>query len=188
MVNMKALLDRLEADIGEAKRQYDSFFQGTRRTEPIAERRALEEALRKLGQRRVTNSADQFRFNALQGRFHALANLWSRTTRDLEEGRLVRDARGGVARREPDAAPAGPQAPPAPAGASVDPDHLEQVVAKFQAARGACGIVGGAGDAATVRETLEARARELSGRSGGKRVEFRVTIEGGKPKIKAVLK
>jgi hypothetical protein len=182
--NLKPLLDRVQADIAEVKRQYDFFFQGSRRTEPVSERRALEEALRKIGQRRFTNSSDQFRFNALQSRFHALLNLWSRMTRELEEGRLVRDARGAVARREPAAAPADP----APEKKPADPDHIERVVAQFQAARGACGIPAGDGDAATVRKTLEARARELAGRAGDKRVEFRVTIEGGKPKIKAVLR
>jgi hypothetical protein len=182
--NLKPLLDRVQTDIAEVKRQYDFFFQGSRRTEPLSERRALEETLRKIGQRRFTNSSDQFRFNALQGRFHALMNLWSRMARELESGRLVRDARGAVARRDPVAAPADP----APEKNPVDPEHIERIVAQFQAARGACGLPSGDGDPATVRETLKARARELAARSGGKRVEFRVTVEDGKPKIKAVLR
>ncbi len=39
-----------------------------------------------------------------------------------------------------------------------------------------------------IRQTLSARAEEIAQKAGGKKVEFRVSVEGGKPKIKAVMR
>ena len=40
---------------------------------------------------------------------------------------------------------------------------------------------------ASLRETLQSRAKEISASSGGKKVEFRISVEEGKPKVKATL-
>src|SRR5512134_2000140 len=95
---MKELLDRIEAEIAGVKRQYDLFFQGVRRSEPSEKRRELEETLRRMGQRKIVNSNDQFRFHGLQSRFYSLCNLWMRMVRDMEEGRLRRDPLGALVR------------------------------------------------------------------------------------------
>ena len=47
---------------------------------------------------------------------------------------------------------------------------------------------GDSADIRSVRETLYARAKEISASAGGKKVEFVVSVEGGKPKVKAVLR
>lgn len=171
--DVKETLDRLEASVVELKRQYDLFFQGGRRSEPVEERRALETHVRRMGQRRLVNTADQFRFNAIQGRFFALQNLWARTVRDLEEGRLVRDA-GGTARRA-----LGQQD-------TVEESHLDAVMERLREARAACGLSAGEEELAAIRETLRERAREIARLSGRRVVEFRVTVEEGKPRIKAL--
>lgn len=173
MESLRVALDRIEADIAELKRQYDRFFQGIRRAEPTEERRILEWMVRRLGQRMIPNTSDQFRFNSLQGRFHSLSGLWSRMARDLEEGRLTRDASGSLVR------------PAAPEDAPVDSDHLEQVLEQIRNARIECGMGAGPDDADILRRTLTERAREIAEKSGGKKVTFRVSVEGGKPRVKA---
>ena len=85
MTNIKHALDRIETDLGDLKRQYDLFFQGVRRTEPQEERRILEWMVKRLGQRKLPNTKDQFRFGALQSRFFSYFNLWTRMVRDMEE-------------------------------------------------------------------------------------------------------
>lgn len=172
MESLKVALDRIEADTVELKRQYDLFFQGNRRTEPSDERRILEWMIRRMGQRKITNTSDQFRFNALQGRFHSLASLWSRMVRDLEEGRLTRDASGVVRVQTREEAP-------------VDREHLSSVVEQIQKARSECGMQTDPAEAESLRRTLIDRAREIAGKSGAKKVEFRVTVENGKPKVRA---
>lgn len=173
MKSLKAALDRIESDIGELKRQYDLFFQGNRRTEPSEERRILGWMIRRMGQRQVPNTSDQFRFNTLQGRFHSLANLWTRMVRDLEEGRLSRDASGSVVRWKPEE-----QLP-------VDREHLETVLEQIRKARTECGIPTGPEETESLRRTLLDRARQIADKSGAGKVEFRVSVEDGKPKVRA---
>lgn len=173
MESLKVALDRIEADIAEVKRQYDLFFQGIRRVEPAEERRILGWMVRRIGQRRIPNTSDQFRFTTLQGRFHSLSNLWSRMVRDLEEGRLTRDASGSLVR------------PAAGSEVPVEKDHLEQVVEQIRSARTECGLRTDAEDVDSLRRMLTERARVIAEKSGGKKVIFRVTVEGGKPKVKA---
>ena len=173
MTNIKDALDRIEADLGDLKHQYDLFFQGVRKTEPQEERRILEWMVKRMGQRKLPNTKDQFRFGALQGRFFSYWNLWTRMVRDMEEGRLARDPRGNLVRTK------GPAAEP------VHPDHLEQVLEQLKNARRECGILTEEKDLPALREMLKGRAAELANRSGDRQVEFRVTIEGGKPKVKA---
>jgi len=84
-------LDRIETEIADVKRQYDLFFQGSRRSEPSDQRREVEEKIRRMGQRRIINTNEQFRFHTLQSRFYSLSNLWMRMIRDMEEGRLARE-------------------------------------------------------------------------------------------------
>jgi hypothetical protein len=174
--DIKDLLDRIEAKIAEVRRQYDLFFQGVRRSEPVDKRREIEEAVRRMGQRKIINTNDQFRFNNLQCRFYSHVNLWARMVRDLEEGRLARDASGALVR--------GASSPQEP----VEPSHMNQVIVDLIEARKACGLPAGEEDLSATRVALQARAREIAGKAGGRKVEFRVSVEEGKPKIKAVVR
>lgn len=176
MDTVKDELDRIEGEVDGLKRQYDLFFQGNRRSEPLEERRNVEWMVRRMGQRRIINTSDQFRFHSLQGRFYSLSNLWARMIRDLEEGRLSRDASGTIVRQ---------------AGAEedvIDPSHFEQVLDQLKTARKDCGLPAGDADIAAIRQMLSERAGEIAKKSGAKKVEFRVTVEGGKPKVKAVMR
>lgn len=173
MESQKVALDRIEAEIAELKRQYDLFFQGIRRTEPAEERKTLEWMIRRMGQRRIPNTSDQFRLHGLQSRFHSLANLWIRMVRDLEEGRLTRDASGSLVRTA-----GGGEGP-------VNREHLEQVVEQIRSARSECGMGTDAEAMESLRRVLTERAKEIAEKSGGKTVIFRVSVEDGKPKVKA---
>ncbi len=174
MDNIKGVLERLEEELNRLRLQYDLFFQGMRKTEPSEERRILEETIRKMGQRKIINTYDQFRFNALQSRFYSMTNLWTRMVRDYEEGRMERDATGALVQA-------------APRAESIDTEALAKVIEELAEARRACGMTVEPADLETMRDALARRAREISEGAGGKKVAFRVAIEDGKPKIKAVL-
>jgi len=96
--------------------------------------------------------------------------------RDMEEGRIARDTRGNLVRTK------------ARAGEPVPPDHLDRVLEQLRDARRECGLSTDTKDLDSLREMLRSRAAEIAGRSGDRQVEFRVTIEGGKPKVKAGLR
>jgi hypothetical protein len=174
---LKSALDRLEQDLDGLQHQYELFFSGGRKSEPVRERTALETTLRKMGQRTFTQTQEQFRFNAIQARYYSFGNHWGRTVRDMEEGRLSRDAKGRLTRPAP------------PADDPIDAAQLDAAARRLAEARVACGLpVGGDGDLAAMKEALMARARDIAARAGGKKIEFRIAVEDGKPKIRAVLK
>lgn len=171
----KEMLDRLELDLVALKHEYDLFFNGKRRAEPTKERKELEAKLLVGSRRTIVGNADQLRFNNITGRYWAFANLWTRTVRDLEEGRMHRDVGGSVRRtsverREP-----------------VDREHVDRAAEALLEARRSCGLASDPSDIPSIRETLYARALEISASGGGKKVEFVVSVEEGKPKVKAVL-
>jgi len=175
--DLKAMLDRMEADLDALKRQYDLFFQGGRRGEPMKERKEFETRLLALSRRSAVQSGDQLRFSNVQGRYWSFANLWTRTVRDLEEGRLRRDAAGAITRQGTGRKE------------TADTGHIDRVAKELLEARRSCGLAGGdPSELAALRATLDARAREISASAGGKQVEFRVSIEDGKPKLKATLR
>jgi len=167
------MLARLELDLVALKHEYDLFFNGKRRAEPMKERKELEAKLLAGSRRTIVGNADQLRFNNLSGRYWTYANLWTRTVRDLEEGRMHRDPGGNVRRasREP-----------------VDREQIDRTAEALLEARRSCGLAGDPSDIPSLRETLYARALEISASAGGKKVEFVVSVEGGKPKVKAVLR
>jgi len=172
----KVMLDRLETDLAALKHEYDLFFNGKRRGEPTKERKELEVKLQVGSRRTLISNPDKLRFNNLSGRFWTLANLWTRTVRDLEEGRIHRDP-GGIVTRG-----AGGRTEP------VDREHVDRAAEALLEARRSCGLGSDASDIRSLRETLYARAKEISASGGGKKVEFIVSVEGGKPKVKAVLR
>lgn len=172
---LKEMLDRMEQDLVSLKHEYDLFFNGKRRAEPLKERKALETKLLVGSRRAIVGNADQLRFNNVSGRYWAFANLWTRTVRDLEEGRIHRDTGGSVKRgarerREP-----------------VTRENIDRAAEALLEARRSCGLAGDPSNISSLRETLYARALEISASAGGKKVEFLVSIEEGKPKVKAVL-
>jgi hypothetical protein len=171
----KGLLDRLEMDLVALKHEYDLFLNGKRRAEPMRERRELETKLLVGSRRAIVGNADQLRFNNISGRYWAYANLWTRTVRDLEEGRLHRDVGGSVRRT------------PAERKEPVDREHIDRAAEALLEARRSCGLAGDPSDLPSIRETLYTRALEISESGGGKKVEFVVSVEEGKPKVKAVL-
>jgi hypothetical protein len=173
---VKEMLDQLDAALAGLKHEYDLFFNGKRRAEPSRDRKELETKLLALSRRSIVNNADQLRFNNISGRYWTFVNLWTRIVRDLEEGRLRRDSVGAVTRVQ------GERKEP------VDPTHLDRVTAELLEARRSCGIAAESSESAALRETLYTRALEISASAGGKKVEFRVIVEEGKPKIKAVLR
>ncbi len=172
----KEMLDRMELDLVTLKHEYDLFLNGKRRAEPMKERKELETKLLVGSRRAIGGNADQLRFNNLSGRYWTYANLWTRTLRDLEQGRMHRNAGGNVKRgsgerREP-----------------IDREHVDRAAEALLEARRSCGLAGDPSDIPSLRDMLYARALEISASGGGKKVEFLVGVEGGKPKVKAVLR
>lgn len=71
------------------EREFDLFFCGQRRGEPVELEKPLQAIIRAYGNRPMQNSTLNFRFNSLVARYNSLRMVWSRRLREREEGRAV---------------------------------------------------------------------------------------------------
>lgn len=80
-------LNALAADLKQLEAEYNSFFAGRLPRPPWETRGRVDAILKRWGSRRIDTSIDRFRFQSLQARYAAFADLWDRGQRAREEGR-----------------------------------------------------------------------------------------------------
>ncbi len=77
---------RLEVGIRQLKVQYDMFFAGGLKRQPVELRWQLEKIIKRYSEKPLRNYAHRFKFNALIGRFNSFNERWSKAVRSMEEG------------------------------------------------------------------------------------------------------
>lgn len=172
-MSVKADLSKIEFLIDDLKKRYDLFFQGLIRAEPTAERNELELKLRKMGQRNIPNTSDQFKFDALRARFYSYLNMWSRIVQGIEEGRIERDSGGRVSLQS-----TGP----------VEEENLNRTFIEYLNAKKELNQPSDGIEFTAFKTKLLARAMDIAEKKGYEKVEFKVVVEEGKAKIKATKK
>ncbi len=88
---LNALLDELEARIEALKIQYERYFLGLEKLEPLAERKGVERMVRHLQTAQTKNTAIRFRTRSLNQRFISYQSYWNRICRQIEAGTYHRD-------------------------------------------------------------------------------------------------
>ncbi|HKI51033.1 MAG TPA: MXAN_5187 C-terminal domain-containing protein [Geothermobacteraceae bacterium] len=167
------LLTKLEENIKQLEIRYEQYFAGIEKREPIKDRELLTKQLRVFINRRITQTDLRFRCQNLATRFHSYSNYWDRTLRMIEEGRYHR----GRGRTEPP-----PQDPPL--ATERQDNNLDHIYNDLVAAHNASGSNGAPPDRAKVAAFLEQQKSKIREKFGDREVEFHVTNENGKPKIK----
>lgn len=95
IAQLEVLLRKLEKD-------YDQFFLGLERREPVVTENAVLAIVRAYASRPITNPGLGFKYQTLVARYNTFRNVWTRRLREKEEGR----ASGAIGAR--------PVAPPRP--------------------------------------------------------------------------
>jgi hypothetical protein len=80
-------LATLTADLKRLEAEYTMFFAGRLARPPWETRGRVEAMIKRLDRARIQGTADRFRFENLQSRFQAMAEVWERRLRAREEGR-----------------------------------------------------------------------------------------------------
>lgn len=80
-------LQALAADLKQLEAEYTMFFAGRLKRPPWETRKRVEAVLKRWDRGVIETSADRFRFQTLQARFAAFADLWDRGLRAREDGR-----------------------------------------------------------------------------------------------------
>lgn len=168
-------LDQLSRDIQQLRVDFERFFAGDLPVPPEDLRSRIQTRIRGLRNLRDTTAVETFRLSDLEARFNSYNELFNRRLRDREEGR---------SRQAPRMAPPPPSRFDPQAGIVLGrrPDEAA-VAALYQ------GLVSAPGsqsvDLATFKTYLSRQAAAIREKTGCEDVQFRLTTEDGKVKLKA---
>lgn len=83
---LEADLARLDTALRQLKVQYDMFFAGALKRQPLELRAEAEKIIRRYTNASIQKYAQRFHLSTLVGRYNSLAELWGKTLRTREEG------------------------------------------------------------------------------------------------------
>lgn len=90
-MDVRAELDRLEAELAELKIQYEQYFTGILALPPDKLHNQVKRQMRELLRAPFKNSAMNYRLRTLEGRYHTFHTYWQRVMRQREEGNYSKD-------------------------------------------------------------------------------------------------
>ncbi len=183
-LNMEVLA-KLGNDVEDLKRDYEQYFMGMQRIPPEREFVRIQGIIRKLKNIYSSNTAVKFRLESLVAKFQSYARYWSRIMHEIEEGRYVRDKfkadlRVGKA--------AGPGQAAKPSGDKKFDEDMDNLYKEYMMARIECNQTTEGLNKEKLKDSIKKSIPQLRQRYKGKDVKFRVVVEGGKAKLKAVPK
>ncbi|GBC85623.1 hypothetical protein HRbin11_02073 [bacterium HR11] len=193
---VEAALAQLEEAISQLDVKWRLFFMGSpdQRYPPDKETEDLSRQIRQFPVRYTLRVAHQFTFSNLAYRFNSLRERWNKWLHLMEtQGRMAVLAAMGIHNpavlRRAMQVPGGRSAPTVPAEtrpASSPPveDPYDRLYQEFVQAYRQVGQDIRL-DKERFRQQVEAQAQALRQRVGDRPLEFYVTVEGGRPKIKA---
>ena len=187
-----AELTRFEAEAAKLKSVFDFYFLGIEKKPPLDEWERLKKEARALLTRKSNNTGYKFRRQSVSQKFGSQSQYYERILKQIEDGTYARHkflAKLHESERAAHASPAKPGAPPAAAGppkaAASDGGGLDSVYGAYIAARQKTG------EATNIpkdklAQVIAQQTAAIKEKYKCKDVEFKVAIEGGKTKLKAV--
>ena len=172
MLEVEDAIDKLELSLQRLKIDYERFFSGNLKTPPEQLRQNINFQIHALRSRHIRSFALRFRLSNLEARFNTFTVLFGRRLRELEQG--LRDQQASSAEDRIDAREGivlGKKPEPGAVEAlyqelcraqKVEPDNLEHF-----------------------KTYLGKQLDTIRSKTGCSQVQFRVSSEGGKIKLKA---
>jgi hypothetical protein len=202
----KAMVEALESEIAELRRQFDLYFQGIERRPPVEN---WEDLKKRVPRMRIEagrwRTAEKFRANTAYQKFLTLDRMWAREMKAIEDGTSRRDrfkvarmraadeaapAAAPAANGAPKSAPAGVESParraPPPAAGGED-EKMRRLYAVYMLAKKRTGedlklsFEG-------LKKQLEKQIPAIKQKHGCNNVDFKVVLKNGKAILKAVPK
>lgn len=167
-----AELNQLEQEIRALEITYEQYFMGIEKREPLRERQKLGRKLRKLINHYIPQVDLRFRLQGISSRFHSYSGHWDRVLRLIDEGKYERHTTRlqktsqVVLRKE----------------TGLEEDKLENLYEKLAEAHRACGLKIPLKE--QVANFLSRQQELILQKFGDKSIDFHVSTENGKPKIK----
>ncbi len=189
---IEELLAELDHLLTRLRMEYEQYFAGAARREPQALRGKAQKLITRFVNEPPRNSGQKFRFNTLNSRFQIYRQLWGRTLREIEAGsykphrfRADMNERSANAAAEPEGVTT-PTPRPVPGRAR---SGLEKLHGALLAARRKTGeALAGLDQEKLARVVAQQTAALRKQHGADAKVTFKVSIEGGKAKLKASVK
>lgn len=199
-------LDELAKSLEQLKVDYEAYFQGIARTPPEKDFLSIQRNIRKYKEEFIVNTAIKFRLATLVSKFQSYQRYWGRIMKEIEEGRYFRDkfkadlhmgkikVSQAELEKQMQAKEAGPAAgaqqpagqKPAKAAATDDAFnslHKEYMIARLECNQSIEGLT-----KEQLKQSITKSMPTLQKQFPGKKIEFKVVIENGKAKLKAIPK
>lgn len=168
-------LNRLAQAIKDLRIDFERFFNGAVQIPPEEKKADIQRQIRRLRQAKLQGAAETFRLSSLEARFNSLNELYNRRLRDHEEGRGHRPATAGARSSRHDVERG------VVLGETVDAGAVEALYIGLQRRPGE----GPQFDLDSFRTYLQRQVSSLRKKTGCREVQFRLSEEDGKMKLKA---
>lgn len=187
------MLSEIDHDIEELKKNYEQYFQGSARIPPLKDFTRIQQTIRRFREEKlVVNTAIKFRLASIVSKFQSYSRYWSRIMTEIEEGRYFRDRfkadmRVGKLDAGGQKVAEGKKDKDATAPAPHDNDDLmAQLHKEYMMARLECNQTVEGLSRDQLKQSISKSIPALQKQYPGKKIEFKVVVENGKAKLKAV--
>ncbi|MEZ4273249.1 MAG: MXAN_5187 C-terminal domain-containing protein [Myxococcota bacterium] len=189
-------IEQLEKDLKALRTEYEKYFAGIERREPLRERDQFKRLLLRTRTQPGASTLTRFKLQQLQASLTTVESYWNRIARQIEEGTYKRDKMRAQQRQtQRDAEPESNATPPSQATSSKPteasaPKHSASLLQLHSAFMEAGKKVGNPANV-----SIDALARTIAKQTAVIReqykcqsVEFKVAIKDGRAILKAVPK
>ncbi|KAF0221359.1 MAG: hypothetical protein FD174_497 [Geobacteraceae bacterium] len=158
--------------------KYEQYFLGLEKREPLKLLDEVEKSARKYTNVNIVNTMLKFKYNSVVARFNSYKQYWTRINRLIEDGKYSRERfKMDMHRMKGHAKPPERESP-------VNPD-IEKIYQQYMEARKACRLPVDNITPEMIATTLERQKPAIVNKYRCDKIEFKVVIEEGIPKIKA---
>lgn len=182
-MDVRAELDRLEAQLAELKIQYEQYFTGILALPPDKLHNLVKRQMRELLRAPFKNSAMNYRLRTLEGRYHTFHTYWQRVLRQREEGNYSKDVFKASMRERAALEEAKSETKVGAAERKMETlyntyrNTLEKQTGKTHNI-----------DYETFEQSLLQRADDFKRNNKGERLTFKVVVEDGKVSVRIAAK
>jgi hypothetical protein len=190
-------LSQIEKDIRTLRIEYEQYFGGGRKRPPAETQWRVESLMKRYGDRGAEmNYAQRFRYTNLAQTFAKYCEIWRKKLKDREEGTTHRHFGAAAKAIEAERAKAEAAAHPTPnaSGFSMafsDPEReatkIEELYRKLVEARSGTGEKGGTPNFEEFSKFVRQKTQQLQSKKPASQVEYTVSVENGRVKLKARL-
>jgi len=170
-------LEELDLALTLLKRDYEIYFAGGLKLPPLEAQRKIEREIRKYSRLTNLNYAQRFRYNNLSARFNSYVDLWTKQMRNKEEGRTP----SGIVIQLPDKE----KKPARHKSVDIEANQYKKLFNDYLQSRKKTGESEAGVSFERFSEQLTKQKSAIVSRFDCKDVEFHVSVEEGKTKLKA---